>query len=1378
MVPLRSRLLALALLSLVEFVAAAPSPFPSIPPVLAPWIPWVLRDAGDEICPSGRDGRHCEALSVLDMSVRGSTASFVLSGTLWKAGFVELPGDSSLWPEDVKGASGALPAISREQRPAVFLGKGDFRVSGNIRWTRRPASIALPVDVALERLDLEGRMVEAQDGQLWLRRDAEDDRPHEGDSAGSVEMKVYRTVRDGVPVRMETRLVLSVSGAPRRLDLSGILPKGSLPLDLASDLPARFTREGRLSLTVRPGRWSLVVGSAWLVPPERFQASRTGDPWPEEEVWSFEAAPEIRSVQLSGGRQVDALQAGVRPEDATYPAWGLPRGGSLDVKEVLRGDPVTDSVKMRLSRSVWVDFAGGGATVSDRMMGDVLRPLRLSAGVPLRLGRATVDGEGVVLTGIDSSEQGFPLSAGAHEVALLSRWNDGLWSALPATPTGWEYSSGRMEVHLGPGWRLLDLLGPGASYGTWASEWNLWSIFLVVLGATLLGRFAGLWVGIGSGALFVMGWHDGIGTGWWVHLAVTLLVWNVVAAKFPGSRTERVARIWAMLAAACLVMALVPFTIEQARRAVHPMLVEAGGVAGAGHGFGTGKMEAAAPAMEEGNENAASTETRSVGVAKLAKAPSPAMQNSVMDKIQANDGLLGEEVGSADASAIDAILANGGTRQGAKVSDDPFLVGGVQSGPGTPDWDYGTGTLEWEGPVAPSQTVRILALSPGWVRLWRVLELVGAWLLLFLLLRRAAPGVASRIRLPVGRKLSPLALVLALAASASAQMPSPEMLGQLKEHLLKAPECGDACARVGAARISLRGDAARVELDVHAAARGMVALPAVSWIPTGLVVARGAAGREADGTLWAVVEPGIQTIRMEGVAKGDDLLVSFPSGDDVSLPFRRTLDAPGWRREGDDPRSVHLVRVAGAVGSSADSRDSTSADLAPLVRITRSLDLQREWTMTTTVDRVSSFSGAIALDVPLLAGENVVDNLATDSLHVKAVLPAGVDEIGWSSSLPIGSRLFLRAESTSLWTETWTLKASPRWHVAPSGLPRIQAGELTWMPVVGETLSVVVEVPKPVAGPLLTIESARLDVSNGRDLSEVGLVAQVLAGIGGELFVGLPDSARVRSVKLDGEERNPLRGSDGRYRIEVSPGEHEVEVHWIQGGIGSVFRKAPRVELSASGTNATVVLSAPASGWIVAMGGPGAGPAVLWWGVFAAMVVFALGLSRIPGQPLGFWSWLLLFAGTSTVNHLTMLPFAAWVVAMVLRSKAKPEAWSRQVFRLVQIGCVLLAAIAWGWILATIPQGLLGRPDMLIEAPGWEHAWFLDRIDGTLPRPWEVVLPLWLWRSLLLAWSLWLAFSCVKWAIWGWNAVTAGGLWPERAKKAVAQADGDAQNKE
>ena len=68
---------------------------------------------------------------------------------------------------------------------------------------------------------------------------------------------------------------------------------------------------------------------------------------------------------------------------------------------------------------------------------------------------------------------------------------------------------------------------------------------------------------------------------------------------------------------------------------------------------------------------------------------------------------------------------------------------------------------------------------------------------------------------------------------------------------------------------------------------------------------------------------------------------------------------------------------------------------------------------------------------------------------------------------------------------------------------------------------------------------------------------------------------------------------------------------------------------------------------------------------------------------------------------------------------------------------------------------------MMITGHGGETTWFVDRFAGVLPRPWEIVLPLWLWRALLLAWSLWLAFSSMKWAVWGWNAASQGGIWPE-----------------
>lgn len=1367
MLRLSSRLFVLLALSFLSASAVSAAVPRAVPPALVPWIPWVLRDAGDELCPE----QHCLALSSLSVDVRGAKADFVLTGWRWSKGLVELPGDSSLWPEGVRDGSGALPVIAKEQIPAVYLEAGPFRLSGSIRWTRRPASIVLPDGAALEVLSVDGRAVTSSDGELWLQREDVTDEEIV-DTAGSLELRVFRTVSDGIPVSLETRLVLSVSGKSRRVDLPSILPAGSLPTQLESSLPARLSREGRLSITARPGTWEILVTSVWLVPPSKFQSSSAETPWPEQEIWSFEAAPSVRTVQIEGGMSIDARQAGVATHRQSLPAWSVPRGANLEVQEVLRGDPLTDSVKMELRRVVWVDFGGDSATVVDELQGAILKPVRLSATNALALGRATVGGEGVVLTSTAPGEQGFPVVSGQRTIRLWSRWAREPWSILPATPAQWEHTSGRMDVHVGPGWRLLDILGPGSSYGTWASEWNLWSIFLVVLASALVARVAGKRVGALAACLFVLGASDGIATGWWVHLSLALLIWTLVRSKFPGSKPEVFLRIWSAIAAFGIVSVLIPFTIKQARFAVHPSLASTGSSSMYQTAdFGMAKAEAPVEEMRETGYTPA--------------APAEAMQNSVMDKIQTTDGLLGAEVEESDGKLVDVVLAGsaggksvsastslslGKTKRQAQKMDDPFLLGGVQSGPGEPSWDYGTGALTWEGPVTPSQGVRILALSPGWVRLWRILLVAGAWLLAWFLLRAVLPDVVGKFRPTLGRKPSVMALILLASVGANAEMPSSEMLEELKAEVLKTRSCEGSCARVGEMRLVVRANRATVELDVHAAAREGVGLPEVSWIARSLVVPRGAAGRDVDAGIRAIVEPGIQTIRMEGVIRGNDLLVSFPEG---SVPFRRRIDAPGWTRDGDDPGSVHLTRATGvAKASTTMEEDSSKAELAPLVAITRSLDLQREWGMTTRIERASGFQGAIVLNVPRVAGETVLGNLTVDSQHVKVVLNPGQQELSWASRLAIGPRLFLRAESTSLWTEAWVVESAARWHVVPTGILRIQADKPTWKPLGGETLSLEVNAPRPLNGALFTIENARMEVDAGQGTSQVTLSANVLAGIGGEILAKLPEGARVSTVSVRGVQINPVRATDGRYRIAVAPGTSYVEITWLQEGIGRFFRRAPLVSLSAAGANITVGLAEPNSGWIVATGGPGVGPAVLWWGVIASMLLLAGILSRIPGQPLGFWSWFLLFLGTSTVGKLTVIPFVVWVVVFLWRSRAKPERWSASAFSLIQTGAILLTLLAWGWLLATIPQGLLGRPDMLVETPLGGYAWFVDRIDGTFPRPWEFVLPLWLWRFLLLVWCLWLVRSSLAWGKWGWDAFTEGGIWPAKkdAKGAAAVA--------
>ncbi len=54
-----------------------------------------------------------------------------------------------------------------------------------------------------------------------------------------------------------------------------------------------------------------------------------------------------------------------------------------------------------------------------------------------------------------------------------------------------------------------------------------------------------------------------------------------------------------------------------------------------------------------------------------------------------------------------------------------------------------------------------------------------------------------------------------------------------------------------------------------------------------------------------------------------------------------------------------------------------------------------------------------------------------------------------------------------------------------------------------------------------------------------------------------------------------------------------------------------------------------------------------------------------------------------------------------------------------------------------------------------------------LPQPEVLSAPLWVYRVLMLLWSLWLAVSLLRWWRWGWDCLSEGGLLrgPERKAK-------------
>jgi hypothetical protein len=101
-------------------------------------------------------------------------------------------------------------------------------------------------------------------------------------------------------------------------------------------------------------------------------------------------------------------------------------------------------------------------------------------------------------------------------------------------------------------------------------------------------------------------------------------------------------------------------------------------------------------------------------------------------------------------------------------------------------------------------------------------------------------------------------------------------------------------------------------------------------------------------------------------------------------------------------------------------------------------------------------------------------------------------------------------------------------------------------------------------------------------------------------------------------------------------------------------------------------------------------------------------------------------------------------------------------FNAVQAATAALSAAALVCLFAAVKAGLIGQPLMHIVGNDSTYQslhWVMDRTATLLPRPWVFSLPVWVYRGLMLAWSLWLALALLRWLKWGWGCFAREGVW-------------------
>jgi hypothetical protein len=1345
----------------------------AVPPELEGWRDWALHGEEHRRCtfvssmPATERGAYrCAWPESLELRVDARGGTFTQRWQVFAEEWIALPGDLERWPRDIRidGAPGAI--VLRDGVPMARLGPGAHSLSGRFEWGSRPESLRIPTQTGIVALTVDGQRVaqpERPDGAIWLGKRRAAAQPE------ALEVQVYRLVEDQIPVRLATLVRLQVAGESREALLARTLPEGFTPLSITSELPARLEPDGRLRVQVRPGSWEVLVAARGPNVATALARPKSNGPWPREEIWSFAGDDRLRVAVAEGAEGIDPAQATVPPGWRGLPAFRMGPDTELRIVERSRGLANADDNRLRLARDLWLDFDHGGFTAVDRIGGTMRREWRLDMVAPFRLesvrsGDATL----LVTRGVQEGSTGVEIRAPSLELTGVARTEEAR-GASPAT--GWlsRFENVQGRLHLPPGHRLLGVWGADSAPGSWWSRWGLWNLFGVFVVVVFTGWVAGRNAAILALAALVLTYQESPEYIWlWANLIAAI----GLARMAPEGRFRRVANGYRAASFVLLGVALLPLLYGQLRLAIHPQL-DAGALPMIGV---VGEADMVQPMR-----------------APEAPATVPAPASEL--EIKSMEAVADAAAGKFEASGRGAAVGLNYEQRVQRYAPGTLL----QTGPGIPDWRYNTYGFGWSGPVEPGESVRFFYIGPFVLGLWRVTGVVLLAAFFLWLLREAfsregaarngsasasARGAATGAASVVFSGFVGLTMLIASPPIRAESTPDPTLLGQLRERLLAPPKCQPSCAEILAARVVVTPERLSVTLEASALARLAIAIPHASdrWQIEELSVDGRpslAVGREGDGSLWVPLEAGAHTIRLAGrLAQVDSVQLAFPQS-----PRAISVEASGWDVSGVAEgrllaASLELARRRAAGGASAGAASAgavgsasfdSGAEFPPFVRVVRNFQLDLDWNIVTTVERVAPERAALNVAVPLVPGESVLtEGIEVRERRVLVGLEPGQASMQWTSGLPRSETIELSLPERVARTEQWSFIVNPQWHVEFEGFPAVlpegvDAGAWVYQFPArpGETLRVRITRPEPAEGRTLAIDSVTHRIVIGKRSSDAALELAYRSTQGGRHTIRLPEDARVTAVRMDGAPVQ-IRPEKGALSLSLLPGSHRIGVDWMSASGASLRSRPEAVDLGSPASNVRTTLELPADRWALAAFGPGVGPAILYWGELVVFLATAWLLGRWAFSPLRTHEWLLLGLGLSTLSWGVLAIFGGWLFAMRWR-----ERWAGNViawrFNLVQaalavFGVIAISTLVW----SGIKDGLLSSPNMGVVGPGSDgntFRWFLDQTQGALPQPAVFNVPLWVYKALMFAWAIRIAFALRRWLVWAGRAWFSNGFW-------------------
>jgi hypothetical protein len=1327
-----------------ETVAAAESSLAkeSVPQILTPWLPWVMKGNESYTCPfinrsdfRKKQNHICAWPSTLNLDVQNTAATFQQSWQVLANSFIPLPGNSENWPLSVMVNQQQMPVVLHQGKPAIELEKGSYNITGQFNWPKIPESISIPEQYAFVKMAINNQVIafpKIEKNDLWLQ----ELEPNQQQS-DSVELSVARRVADGHYIKFDTYLSLNVSGKMREVILGEVLPKGVELIGIESQLSAFLDADGLLHAKLKPGSWQILVRGYAKPTLLEWQRPEQSHVWPKDEIWVFKGDESLRLGKLSGASMVDNNQADMPNTWYELPSYLLRETDVLSYDIQHRGKPLHVENQLTLNRTLWLSFDSANYTFSDHITGAMISDWRLSMNTPYILESAEDQDGSVLITAQSTDERG--LENRYPGVNVNARGVVDADSNIAIS--GWQSNFERVSLtlNLPPGNKLFAVFGADSVSNSWWGNWSIWASFIVLLSAFIASRLVSITAGIITALMLIVIYQE---TGVPIIAIGNFLLAVAIKKHLPFASLKSIVNSYWAISIAIVVGSILFFSAVQLRTVIHPQL------------------EAHTSTVE-------SFDSRSE------------MEMNVVTEVMQSKNMKQAYSSMQGAERIE--LADSKIRKADSLMERYQTDALVQAGSGIPNWQWNPYQINWHSPVAENQMFDVIILSKNSYRVVKIAGILLSFMWLMLMLK-------DLIKLRIsGFRAQALTVTLAMfvffpgvsVTTEAAEFPQQQLLDELKQRVLAAPDCAPSCALINELTVDSEKNALEITLVVHANADTAVALPRSEfWRPEKLLLNDKPINSLLKRGAWIYipVSKGISTFTLLGqIAPVDTFQLEFKDiPQHIKVNVSRSWQVVGSQANSLSGNSLAFLSIIKekAVNNEATSDEdkisSTRHSSQPFVKVTRELSIDQIWTLQTTVERIAPSTGSINTRVATLAGEHVISaDILLENGQVEVTLPAGENQFTWRSTIDRQQLLSLHASAEAALIEQWQVIVSPSWHANISGLPMILAEQenndyfsYLFYPYPGETLTIATTRPKAVKGDVLAIDRVKYEVEQGTRTSKLNLSFDYRSTRGGEHIIDLPENYQLKEIKTDNKLIN-LQSEQGKLAIPILPGKHNIRILMRANIADQLVLTAPIINLNAPISNITSAINLTRQRWVLWTDGPVLGPAVLYWGELLAFILLALLVARVPFSPLTTISWIALGFGLSLNNWGILMLVAVWFASLTA-STYRPKTLSRNGFNFSQLLLYGLSIMTVLSLLAVIPNSLLSSPDMGItgnHSYGNYLQWFADKSDGLLPEISVISIPILFYKGLMLAWVIWLSFSGLNWMKWAWKKLGSQGYW-------------------